>query len=322
MTLPGRRAIFLGMNHASLAPVVGIGLSTTDLLFLVDERPGFGPPVRAERFLRQGGGPVATALVALARLGVPTRFISRIGDDEEGAFMRAEFQREGVDTSLLESQAGTLSQVALVLVERATGERGFTFREPTCTPLEPGDLDRSAITGARLLHLDDAEPAQLQAARWAREAGVPVMLDGTWVHEDLPELLQLVDASILSDVMARRWMPGATPQEVVQRLRNYGARIAVLTRGEEGCLVQWDQGRFAFDAFAVDVVDTTGAGDAFHGGFIYGLLQDWPVEKTVCFAQAVAALNCGHFGGRTGLPTLEQVESLMAAQTPTPRPLT
>ncbi len=309
------------MNDSPTAPVVGIGLSTTDLLFLVDDRPGFGPPVRAEHFLRQGGGPVATALVALARLGLPTRFISRIGDDEEGDFMRAEFQREGVDTSLLESQPETLSQVALVLVERATGERGFTFREPTCTPLEAHELDRNAIVGASLLHLDDAEPASMQAARWAHEAGVPVVLDGTWVHDDLPELLQLVDAPILSDIMARRWMPNATPQQIVGRLRNYGARIAVLTLGEKGCVVQWDQGCFSFDAFAVDVVDTTGAGDAFHGGFIYGLLQNWPVARTVCFAQAVAALNCGHFGGRTGLPSLDQVENLIAAQPLTPHPL-
>lgn len=293
--------------------VVGIGLCTVDMLFVVPRPPVFGGLMQAAAYLRQGGGPVPTALVALARLGARTRFIGRVGDDPDGLFLKDELTAERVDTSRLQVEPGAQTRVALVLVDQATGERGFTARPETCRPLEPADLQREEIEAARVVHLDDAEPVSIQAAEWARRAGSLVVFDGTWGHEQLDQLLPLVDVPIVSEPFVEAWMPGAPPDQVVQRLRGYGARIAVLTLGARGCVVSWDEGTRAFPALPTEPVDTTGAGDAFHGGFIYGLLQDWPVDRTVYFASAVAALNCRRLGGRTGLPDRAAVERFLAS---------
>lgn len=297
---------------ASSPDVIGLGLCTADLLFVVPRPPSFTEVVRASAYLRQGGGPVPTALVALARLGVSTRFIGRIGDDDDGRFIRAEFDREGVDTSRLLVEPGALSRIALVLVDQATGERGFTARPETCAPLTPADLDRDEITAARVLHLDDADEPAMQAARWAKEAGTCVVFDGTWNHDALDDFLPLVDVPIVSTPFVDAWMPGATPLAVLDRLWSYGPRMAAYTLGDRGCVVRYAAGAFTFPAFPVDIVDTTGAGDAFHGAFIYGLLQNWEIDQIVRYAAAVAALNCRQLGGRTGLPGRREVDHFLA----------
>ncbi len=300
------------MNQDNFPDVIGIGTCTADMLFVVPQPPTYGRSWRASQYLRQSGGPVATALVTLARLGVSTRFIGRVGDDPEGVFIREEFGKEGVDTSRLMLEPNALSRAVLVLVDQATGERCFTSRRETNTPLTVSDLNRQEITSAKVLHLDDADEASIQAAKWAKAAGVTVVLDGTWHSELITELLlPLVDIPIVSEVFAQEWMPGAPPEAVVQRLCEFGARIAVITLGERGCVAQWEAGLLTFPAFPVDVLDTTGAGDAFHGGFIYGVLQDWSVAEIIRFASAVASLNCCQLGGRSGLPTLEEVHQFL-----------
>ena len=253
--------------------VIGLGLCTVDMLFVVDQQPSFDTTMRASQYMRQGGGPVPTALVALARLGASTSYVGKVGDDPDGDFIRAELEKEGVDTSPFVVVPDALTRVALVLVEKATGERGFTTRPETCPDLGPTEFTRETIANARMLHLDDADPACMQAARWAREAGNTVVYDGTWLHDDLEEFLPLVDIPIVSEPMVRRWMPGATPQEVVDRLARHTDGICVYTLGERGSIGRWRNGTFLYPAFPVEVVDTTGAGDAFHGAFIYGLLQ-------------------------------------------------
>ena len=292
--------------------VIGLGLCTVDMLFVVDRQPTFDTTMRASQYLRQGGGPVPTALVALARLGATTSYVGKIGDDPDGDFIRAELEKEGVDTAPCVVVPGALTRVALVLVEEATGERGFTTRPETCPDLGPTELNRETITNARILHLDDADDACMQAARWAREAGNTVVYDGTWLHDDLDEFLPLVDIPIVSEPMVRRWMPGATPQEVVDHLASYNDGICVYTLGAQGAIARWRNGTFIYPAFAVEVVDTTGAGDAFHGAFIYGLLQHWSVDDILCFASAVAALNCRQLGGRSGLPDVSMVEEFIS----------
>ncbi len=299
------------MNQHHPPDVIGIGMCTVDLLFVVPQLPAFGKRIRATHYLRQSGGPVATALVTLARLGVSTRFIGKVGDDPEGTFIREEFQREGVDISGLIVEPNAYSRVVLVLVDETTGERCFTPRQETYAPLTSTDLNRTEITSAKILHLDDADEPSIQVAKWAKEAGVCVVYDGSWYNESVMELLPFVDVPILGEAFEQRWMPGIPPDHVVQRLCELGARIAVVTLGERGCVAKWERGIFAFPAFPVHVVDTTGAGDAFHGGFIYGLLHDWSVEETVRFASAVAALNCCALGGRSGLPRLETVERFL-----------
>ncbi len=300
------------MNQDNSPDVIGIGTCTADMLFVVPQPPTYGRSWRASQYLRQAGGPVSTALVTLARLGVSTRYVGRAGDDPEGVFIREEFQKEGVDVSRFMLEPNVFSRAVLVLVDQATGERCFTSRRETNTPLAISDLDRQEIESARVLHLDDAEEASVQAAKWAKAAGVTVALDGTWYSEALEELLlPLVDMPIVSEAFAQGWMPDASPEAVVERLYEFGARIAAVTLGERGCVAKSEAGVLTFPAFPVDVVDTTGAGDAFHGGFIYGVLQDWDAAETVRFASAVASLNCRQLGGRSGLPTVAEVHQFL-----------
>ena len=148
--------------------VVGIGMSTVDYLFIVPDLPAFGKSVRATEYLRQPGGPVSTALVTLARLGISTCFVGKVGDDLEGLFIKEEFEKEGIDTSQLEIEEGKFSRTALVLIDQETGERCFTTRPPTCTSIDLNDSNREKITLAKILHLDDADEVSIQAAKWAR----------------------------------------------------------------------------------------------------------------------------------------------------------
>ena len=213
---------------------IGLGLCTVDTLFMVEEQPAFGITMRASKYMRQCGGLTPTALVTLARLGATASFYGKVGDDPDGDFIRAELEAEGVDTSPCFVVLGALSRVALVLVEAATGERGFTTRPESCPDLSPEEIDRETITAAHYLHLDDADSGCMQAARWAHEAGRSVVYDGTWLHEDLDAFLNLVDFPIVSEPLVRKWMPDATPQQVVDRLSNHGAQIAVYTLDAHG----------------------------------------------------------------------------------------
>jgi len=297
--------------------VLGIGLCTVDMLFVVPQRPDFDLSTRASQYLRQGGGPAATAMVTLARLGANTAFIGKVGDDDDGHFIRAGLDQEGVCTAHFTIVSGAQTRVALVLVEEASGERGFVSRPESCGELVPAELERDVVCSAQIVHLDDADDASKQAARWAREAGSTVVFDGTWLHEDLDEFLPLVDVAIVSEPFVRRFLADSSPEQVVEKMASYGPALTVYTQGSEGCIAYWQGQIHRFPAFSVDIVDTTGAGDAFHGAFIYGLLQKWPPERIVPFAAATAALNCRALGGRTALPTLTEVESFLAAHSTT-----
>ncbi len=298
----------------SAPQVVGLGMCTLDMFFVVPEIPDFGQGIMATAYMRQGGGPVATALVTLTRLGVSTRLIGSIGDDDEGALIRDELRQEGVDVGGLRTTPGARSRVALVLVHKDSGERGFAGRPETCPELQPADLALEEFGDALILIIDNASPATVQAASWARARGMRVVFDGTWTSEHLDRLLPLVDVPIVSVPFVRAWMPGASPRAVLDRLWLHAPQLAVLTLGEQGCAVRSETGARRYPAYPMEAVDTTGAGDAFHGGFIYGLLQGWDEIHTVRFASAVAALNCRQLGGRTALPRLQEVARFLCVQ--------
>ena len=289
--------------------VVGLGYCSLDYLGIVPGRPEFDvDTVTLSDFARSGGGPVSTALVALARLGARTGYIGVLGKDEGGAFLRREFEREGVDLSRLRVQAGARTQICIVLVEAGTGRRSILcYRAKGELVLD--ETDRTYISSARYLHLDGNHmDAAITAARWARADGVKVSFDANRPRPRLDELLPLVDVLIASE----RFPPAYTGQEdqvqAGRSLLEIGSEIVVITLGAEGCLCLWEDGVSRVPGFQVDVVDTTGAGDAFHGAFLYGLLQGWELERTAVFANAVAAINCTHLGGRAGLPSLSEAE--------------
>jgi sulfofructose kinase len=298
----------------SVPAVVGIGCAALDYLGIVPAMPRFddAESMKPGEWLMSGGGPVATALVTLARLGVSAAYVGVLGDEMVGHEIRRELAMEGVGVNLLRHQVGARSLTALVLVEAGTGRRAFVTFHDGRRGFELTPADRRAIQQARILHLDGWYPdAGLHAARLAREAGVLVSVDAYAVTPETDEWMTVSDAVICNESFPRRYTGCESLAEAVDVLLQKGPRLAVVTLSEQGCLVATRERRFHMPGFSVPVVDTTGAGDAFHGAFLYGLLQEWDLADIARFANAVGALTCRKLGGRASIPDLDEVECFL-----------
>ena len=271
--------------------------------------------VRTIIMILQGGGEVATALVTLAKLGASATYVGKIGDDPVGYFIKREFDQYGVDTSHMIVEPGATSLASMVMVDRATGKRTIVGGQPTASDLQPNEVQPGVIEDARYLHLDGTfREAVLEVARRARSAGVTVVLDADVLSydADVHLLVELTDILIPSKGFAQRFTGTDDPEQAIRIMRSYGPRVVALTLGEQGSACHAGGRLFHTPAFAVDVVDTTGAGDVFHGAFIFGMLQDWPFEKAATFASAVAAMKCRKLGGRLGIPTLQEAIAFLS----------
>ncbi|WP_254063570.1 carbohydrate kinase family protein [Granulicella sp. S190] len=302
------------MKLAKLAKVdlVGVGLNATDTVIPLAEYPSRGSKVEYRTATVLPGGQVASTVVACQHWGVRTRYVGKLGDDAAAALHREAFARVGVETQLV-TVSGAASPQSLIMVD-AGGERTVLCRRDERLILQPADLDREWIVNARALHVDGHDTAAATvAAKWAREAGIPVIADLDELYPGVEELVENIDYLIASRDFPCRFMGEPNLEKALQQMqREYGCRLVAATLGEEG-VVAWDGKQFHHTpAYCVSVVDTTGAGDTFHAGFIYGLLQGWPLERQLDFACAAAALNCMAVGARGGIQTLETIENLMA----------
>ncbi len=286
-----------------LLNVTGIGQASLDYIAIVDGYPAEDTKLEAGGFAVAGGGPVATALAGLSRLGVKAFFTGVVGDDEAGRAIIKGLEDEGVDVSGVKVRRSGESQRAFILVNRKGGTRTIVWKRPTARPLGAREIDRARISDSDMLILDGLmAEASLKAAAIAREAGVPVLLDAGRVREGMMELCAISDYVVGSAEFASGL--GLGPVKAVKRLSELGCRAATVTSGREGSVTFCDGRLIVQKGFDVDVVDTTGAGDVFHGGYAYGVLMGWPIEKTVEFASAFAAIKCMSIGGRAGIPTL------------------
>jgi sulfofructose kinase len=298
-----------------LVDVVGLGLNATDLVLTVREFPALGGKARVLATSQQAGGQVATALVTCQRLGLRARYIGKVGDDAAGRFQLASLRREGLDLRYLRVARRTPNQFGCILVDQRTGERTvFWDRDPRLA-VTPRQFNPQAITTARLLHVDGCDvEASIQAARWARRARLPVVADLDTVYKRVEDLFPHLDYLLAS----ANFLPAVTgepdPFKVLEFMaREYKVPVPGMTLGRDGALVLAG-GRFHYSpGFVVETVDTTGAGDVFHGAFIYGLLAGWDIDRTLDFSNAMAALNCTALGARGGIKTQADAERLMAA---------
>ncbi|HPD14417.1 MAG TPA: PfkB family carbohydrate kinase [Planctomycetota bacterium] len=291
--------------------LISIGLSVMDYLFLCDDLSR-GRFVGASDHLVQGGGLAATAAVAMARLGGRVEMWSRVGDDLQGRFILEQFQAEGVDTSQVRVCRGGRSPACAVTVDRRDGERYFTYFAGRGLDPSPEGLDLGRIAHAKAVLVDCCWPeAQIAAARHARACGVPVCADVGGVGHRIPELLRHVDYPIYSQECARRHGGTGSLEGDLRRLAELGGIAPMVTLGADGCA--WLEGGEVrrLPAFRVEVVDTTGCGDVFHGAFTFGLARGWDVARTARFASATAALKCRALGGRTGIPTYDEVAAFL-----------
>ena len=303
------------MNPLPKVDLVGVGLNATDTLIRLPHYPALGSKVEFRSADILPGGQVATAVAACQQWGLRTRYVGKIGDDSAAAIHRAEFDRLGVETHLV-TVSGCASQQAVILVDDA-GERTVLWKRDNGLTLQPGELQREWIINARALHVDGHDTAAaVVAAGWARDAGVPVIADLDDLYPGLETLLGKIDYLITSrDIPGRLTGEPDLRQSLPAVRTRYGCRLTAATLGHEGVLA-WDGSRFHnAPAFQVKTLDTTGAGDIFHAGFIYGLLQAWPMPRQLDFACAAAALNCTAAGARGGIQSVENIEALIATGT-------
>lgn len=293
--------------------VVGVGQVCIDHVATVERLPGVGGKLRADQYTRLPGGQIATAMLACARLGLRAAFAGTLGDDEDARLALGPLRAAGVDLAGVRLRPGVCTQTSEIWIERASGERTIVwFRDPRLA-LRPDEVPRDAIAGARALHLDAGDlPAALAAARAARAAGVPIALDADAVAPGVEELLASVDFPVVSRSFAETLHGSSRLREALDRMLAAGARMAVVTLGEGGALARTRERWIESPGFEVEVRDTTGAGDAFHAGFLWALLEGLDAEGVLRAANAAAALNCRALGAQGGLPDRGELEAFLA----------
>jgi sulfofructose kinase len=297
------------MLAAAHVDVVGLGLNALDTIIRLPHFPAFDSKVEilsAETLL---GGQVATAVVCCQRWGLRTRYAGKVGDDFAARLHREAFASEGVEAHLIEVPHCS-SQCAYILVDAYSGERTILWKRDPRLDVESHELNPEWITRAKLLHIDGhpCAPAET-AARWAQHAGMIVTADLDNRYHGVEALLEHVDFLMSSREFPERLLGTSNLFESLPEIvRRFRCRVAGATLGRDGALA-WDGSQFHYvPAFAVSAVDTTGAGDVFHGGFAYALLQNWPLLRALEFSCAAAALNCTAAGARGGIRPLAEIE--------------
>jgi sulfofructose kinase len=292
--------------------VLGVGLNATDTLILLPHFPAYAgkEPFRAE--ILSPGGQVATAMTACAKLGLRTKYIGAVGDDLRGSVQMESLRSAGIDIQHVVVRENCPNQTAYILIDETTGERTVLWHRAECLRLRPEDVPEEAIAAARLLHVDGHDTAAIaHATRMARGRGIPVTVDVDTVYEGFEHVLPNVDFLVASSEFPGRWTNLADPCAALERLQNeFGIRCAAMTLGAHGAMALCG-GHFHYSpAFVVNCADTTGAGDAFHGAFCYGVLAGWPIAEMLTFSNALAALNCTALGARGHLGTVEEAKEL------------
>jgi sugar/nucleoside kinase (ribokinase family) len=295
--------------------VVGIGQCSIDHVAVVDGFPPYAGKVAMQSYRRLPGGQIATALLACARLGLRTAFVSSVGDDGVAEAVLAPLRAAGVDVSRVLEIAGATSQLALIIVDQRKGERTVIWHRDPRLALPRARLARADVERGRALHLDAGDPDVASwAARTARAAGIPVFADVDTLAPGVDEVLRAVDFPIVSTQFAEQRFGGA--REALRGLAALGARFPVVTLGERGALGGAGERPVASPAFEVEVRDTTGAGDVFHGAFIVGVLEGCGGEQALRLANAAAGMNCRALGAQGGLPTRAELDAFLRSARP------
>jgi sulfofructose kinase len=297
---------------------VGFGLNAVDHLIVVPEYPAFDTKVRLLEHKQTAGGQAATTMVALQRLGLRTAYAGRFGSDSEGQFGLQSIKSEGVNLEFAEVIEGARNQIAFIIVDAPSGERTIIWDRDDRVSYTAAEAPVALASRGRVLHLDAHDPpACTRMAQAAHAEGTIVTADIDNIYPGLPELLPLIDVLIGSKEFPRR-LTGLEDERasLIELKARYGCPIVGATKGAQGANV-YCEGQF-IDSSAYEVPggcrDTTGAGDAFHGGFLYGMLTGENVESSLKLANGVAALKCRDLGARTSLPTVTELGKVVLGQ--------
>lgn len=290
--------------------VVTFGYNSVDYLCSLPNFPARGQKVVISEFTRQGGGQAATAAVALRRFGFNVRYVGKFGGDQSGRFSLESIRNEGVDVHATAAAEGVINQTAFIWIEEGTGERTIAYRRMPELDFEVEELDREAICSGRVLLVDAHQiEATTQAAAWAKEAGMVVIVDAERNLPGVDKLLGYCDYILCDTKFPYDYTGSNDPETALKSLAGVD-RMAAMTFGEGGSLAYADGKLISTPGYKVKAVDTTGAGDVFHAGFVAGLLMELELEQVLRLANAAAALKCRKLGGREGIPTRREMMKL------------
>lgn len=286
--------------------LLAIGHAALDRVVQVDVFPRADEKAQVTPLTHGGGGPAATAMVTVARMGGRGILCAALGQDAAGEDIRDELQSEGVDTEPMQMRAGCRSPLSYVVVEQQTASRTIFWDRGNAPRLRPDEIPAGLVEGAAALLVDGHQiQAQRAAAQRARQAGVPVVLDGGSLRPSTRELLELTDHAVVSERFARDWC-GETGEKGLRALQAAGPAVAVITLGERGCIGTEGGETLAIPALPVSAMDTNGAGDVFHGAYLIGLERGFSLLQRLQLAAAAAGLACRTAGARPGIPGLEE----------------
>jgi sulfofructose kinase len=292
--------------------VIGLGDPNMDLIVELEKMPDSNTNIQMYEYCFQGGGNVATAMAASGMLGLKSAIVGVIGDDILAQNALADFAYNHVDTSHLVIAKGERSNFCLCVTERSNQGKEFISKPGTFSPLQPEDLDEAFIKSARVLHIGQFTPAVKQACQWMHESGGVVSIDAAYYRPDIFENYAHIDIFIASEHYYRglcrdKYYDPENYEDAMHYVQKQGPQIVIFTFGSDGCRGVCADKYFAVPAFDVNVVDSTGAGDVFHGAYIYAYLRGWDPEESARFSSAVSAIKCTQLGGRAGIPDLANV---------------
>ena len=294
--------------------VVGIGANSVDFVNLLPGYPQQQGSFAKMRIREQTiclGGQMATALATCASLGLTTKYIGATGTDDNGRRLRQELTRRGVDMADAVIRDAP-NQFAVILVDESSGERIVLWDRNERLGLRARELPEEAVCSGRLLHVDDVDQAAaISGAELARQAGLPVTSDIDRLNDRTEQLIGAVTIPIFAEHVPEHLTGIKDPERALRKLRQKHDGLLCVTLGARGALALDGDVPHYSPGFKVHAVDTTGAGDVFRGGFIYGLLSGWPTERVLRFANAAAAASCMTLGALNGVPERAQIERLL-----------
>jgi sulfofructose kinase len=252
-------------------------------------------------------------MVACARLGLRVKYVGTVGDDERGRIQLQSLESLGIDLEHVEVRRNCANQSAYIIIDRSTGERTVLWSRSECLRIAPESITPEQITCADLLHIDGHDTATVaRAASIARAHGIPVTIDVDTIYHGFESVLPNVDYLVTSSEFPAQWTNERDPFKALEMIQaEYGMRVAAMTLGAHGALALTG-GKFVYSpAFVVNCLDTTGAGDVFHGAFCYAVLKGMTMRDALDFSNAMAALNCRALGARGGICGVDEVRGLI-----------
>lgn len=294
---------------------VGFGTNAVDYLIVVPQYPEFNSKIELDNYTQLAGGEIASTMFGLRRLGMKTAYIGRFGKESTGDFGLQTLRDEGVDVTFAEQIEGAQTQIAFILIDKRNGERTVIWKRDEKLAYSPEEVPLEIVRKTKVFHATPHDALACAAlAKEAKKHGAIISIDIDNIFEGLEEMLPLIDVFISSAEFPEKLVGIKDRRESLREIkRRYGCPIVGMTIGINGSLILCEDQFIKTNGYEVPggCKDTTGAGDSFRVGFLYGLLNGETVEKSAEMANAVAALKCRAIGARTSLPKVDELKKIL-----------